>query len=69
MTQPGLRSELDKAQLALAARQRLIDDLYFLFTHDPAEIAAQFGESRCVDDSCRINYALEWLADFVSEVE
>jgi hypothetical protein len=47
--------------------QRLIDDLYFLFTHDPTEIAEKFGESRVKNDSARVNYAIEWLADYVSE--
>jgi hypothetical protein len=43
--------------------QRLVNDLYALFTSTPEQIAARFGESRCRDDSARINYALEWLAD------
>ena len=50
--------------------QRLVDNLYELFTlSSREEIAARFGESRCIDDSSRINYALEWLDDYVSAEE
>lgn len=46
--------------------QRLIDDLYFLFTSTPSDIAARFGESRCTSDSARVNYALELMGGHVS---
>lgn len=39
----------------------LLRDLWTLFTSTPAEIAQQFGESRCTDDHARINYALELM--------
>jgi hypothetical protein len=48
-------------------QQRLIDDLYVLFTSTPAEIAAKFGDSTVKDDHCRVNYALELMEDFVSD--
>lgn len=50
-----------------AELQELINDLYRLFTMTTQEIAAEFGEARCKDDSARINYALELLADHVTD--
>jgi hypothetical protein len=52
---------------AATTEQQLINDLYALFTSTPTEIAERFGESRCKDDHGRINYALEWIQDFVTE--
>lgn len=63
---------LQKARLASAPvqprdeKQELIDWVYGILTSTPAEIAKAFGESRVVDDSCRINYALELMAAHVS---
>jgi len=50
----------------LHALQRLVDDLYVLFTSDSKEIAQRFGESRITSDSARVNYALELLTGSVS---
>lgn len=50
-----------------ASLQRLVDDLYVLFTSSSEEIVQRFGESRVKNDTGRVNYALEWLAPFVSK--
>jgi hypothetical protein len=47
--------------------QELVDDLYRLFTSTSNEIAQFFGESRCTDDSARLNYALELMESYVTE--
>lgn len=60
-----------RAGRALAAQQHLLNDLHVIFTRTPAEIAERFGDSRLTDsasDSARINYALELMAEYVTEV-
>jgi hypothetical protein len=47
--------------------EALVCDLYILFTSTSEDIAKTFGEGRCKNDSSRINYALELMADFVHQ--
>jgi hypothetical protein len=45
--------------------QRLVDDLFLLFTSTPEEVVQHFGQS-CLNDHTRINYALELLESHVT---
>jgi hypothetical protein len=45
------------------ALQRLVNDMYDLCTLTQQELTAKFGESRLHDDSNRLNYMAELLAD------
>jgi hypothetical protein len=47
--------------------QGLVNRLWAIFTGTPEEIAREFGESRCKDDSNRVNYALELMEMHVTE--
>jgi hypothetical protein len=47
--------------------QRLVDDLWFLFTETGPKIRARFGESQLTNDHNRINYALELMDVHVSQ--
>jgi len=41
----------------------MLNDCWYLCTDDYEEVVARFGESRLTDDSNRLNYMAELLAD------